>query len=631
MRSPRGGILLVFGLIVPSSSFQPGGSLCGFPRNALYQDHRSQNGLLSKQISTSRLYSSSSSPQASWDDKCDVLVLGSGPAARAAASLLAVDNLDVLLSDQRFDSEWPPNYGVWKDEWQSIIDRYSEAGVNLNGSSKCPNSIDREWSVTDCYFGGSFDKPMEERMRLDRPYQRVDKNSLREVLSTDSYRVVKANHISQATATNIYSPAGSLVHDEDGTTIQLRKTDGTLMTVRTRLVIDCTGHETKLTLRESHESNPSPGFQIAYGALVDVKDTPGSTSIGPYDKEAMTLFDYRTDHFDDDESLAIAERAPTFMYAMPLYDNKIFFEETSLVARPAVSFQECKERCIKRLKHLGIEVTGVDEEEFCYIPMGGALPARDQRILALGGAAAIVHPSTGYHICRCLMGAADLAAVVRKELSPDTADLDKTARLAYDALWSPSNIRQRNFAVFGGDFLMKQNVEGLRGFFDGFFKLPLDLWGGFLAGWPGLPNNVNHETWNARLWFGLNFVVKLPPGVALAMATSIVTYSLGEGIALVQSVTPFFGEPRGYNTDKNKDVVGDLPAKMEGRAMIEQSKVSFDLPAFFSDSAGTTASTMVIDELEFVRTKEVQNDVATEEKNEAATELQEAMATEASV
>ena len=83
--------------------------------------------------------------------------------------------------------------------------------------------------------------------------------------------------------------------------------------------------------------------------------------------------------------------------------------------------------------------------------------------------------------------------------------------------------------------------------------------------------------------------------------------------------------------DKNKEVVGDLPAKMEGRAMIEQSKVSFDLPAFFSDSAGTTASTMVIDELEFARTKEVQNDVATEEKHEAATELQEAMATEASV
>jgi hypothetical protein len=38
------------------------------------------------------------------------------------------------------------------------------------------------------------------------------------------------------------------------------------------------------------------------------------TRIGPYDKEAMTLFDYRTDHFDDKDSITQtkAEKAPTF-------------------------------------------------------------------------------------------------------------------------------------------------------------------------------------------------------------------------------------------------------------------------------------------------------------------------------
>ena len=43
-----------------------------------------------------------------------------------------------------------------------------------------------------------------------------------------------------------------------------------------------------------------------------------TNSIGPYDKEAMTLFDYRTDHFIEqsiDEEKAF--KAPTFMYAMP--------------------------------------------------------------------------------------------------------------------------------------------------------------------------------------------------------------------------------------------------------------------------------------------------------------------------
>merc|ERR1711976_776841 len=104
------------------------------------------------------------------------------------------------------------------------------------------------------------------------------------------------------------------------------------------------------------------------------------------------------------------------MYAMPLKNNEIFFEETSLVARPAVSFQECKDRLYKRLDHLGIKVNKVTEEEFSYIPVGGALPMRDQRILGFGGAAAMVHPSTGYHLCRCLMGATDAANAIKKEL-----------------------------------------------------------------------------------------------------------------------------------------------------------------------------------------------------------------------
>ena len=44
---------------------------------------------------------------------------------------------------------------------------------------------------------------------------------------------------------------------------------------------------------------------------------------------------------------------------------------------------------------LGITVLGVEEEEYCYIPMGGELPDLTQRILGFGGAANMVHPATG--------------------------------------------------------------------------------------------------------------------------------------------------------------------------------------------------------------------------------------------
>lgn len=539
---------------------------------------------------SSKLYSGSSDD---WDDSCDVIVLGSGPAGCAIASLLGSNgNLDVVVANKDFEADWVPNYGVWKDEWKTILDRYESFGVDLNGE-KTNSIIDRIWPVTDCYFGGSYDIPTDQRTRLNRPYCRVDRFALKKSLSKN-FRVVEANHISEVIGVNMYSPAGSLVHDESGTTIKLQPKDPTAspLTMRTKIVIDTTGHETKLILKDSIEPHTPPGFQIAYGALVELDESksPDLSMVGPYDKEAMTLFDYRTDHFDGNESETIkAINAPTFMYVMPLKDNKIFFEETSLVARPAVSFQECKDRCFKRLQHLGIDVSKVVEEEYCYIPMGGALPARDQRILGFGGAAAMVHPSTGYHICRALMSAADVAEVIQKALATENLNIDRTVASAYNAMWSTENIRQRNFATFGGEFLMKQDVIGLRGFFDGFFKLPLELWGGFLAGWPGLAYNENHESWNKRILFGLSFIIKLPPTVALDMFLSIVSYSLfNEGWSLIQSVTPLLGNPPSYEYKPNNDRIGDVAAKKEAVEMIRQSKAIAEMPTEVAITASTS-------------------------------------------
>ncbi len=41
------------------------------------------------------------------------------------------------------------------------------------------------------------------------------------------------------------------------------------------------------------------------------------------------------------------------------------------------------------------QVTKVEEEEYCLIPMGGVLPTHPQRVLGIGGTAGMVHPSTG--------------------------------------------------------------------------------------------------------------------------------------------------------------------------------------------------------------------------------------------
>lgn len=146
---------------------------------------------------------------------------------------------------------------------------------------------------------------------------------------------------------------------------------------------------------------------------------------------------------------------------------------------------------------------------------------------------------------------------------------------------------QRDFAVFGGEFLMAQDAGNLRGFFDSFFRLPVPQWAvrafvcgwmgdargghqmrvaqiaplitaaaallfhihphtpnalpphsnqqGFLAGWPGLPNNAAHESWAARLEFGIRLFLLAPLPLKLALAYAGVTQG---GLPFFRSVTP---------------------------------------------------------------------------------------------
>mmetsp|Transcript_26078 Transcript_26078/g.61136 ORF Transcript_26078/g.61136 Transcript_26078/m.61136 type:complete len:295 (+) Transcript_26078:1016-1900(+) len=270
--------------------------------------------------------------------------------------------------------------------------------------------------------------------------------------------------------------------------------------------------------------------------------------------------------------------------------QKAFFEETSLVGRGErrLGFAECKKRLDLRLKHLGVKVVPgtIEEEEFCYIPMGGALPDLTQRVVAVGGAAATVHPSTGYQLCRMLASSTDIAAALSQELAAPSFSPDCAAAAAYRSIWSPSLRLQRDFQVYGGEFLMAQPVEKLRGFFSAFFKLDTILWGGFLAGWPGLPGNEYHDEWNKRLSFALKLFAYMPNEVRLAMMTYAVSYSAEMGPGLLRSfVTPLFGTgPAPYVPTAGSGMArvyttGDMEAKLEAAKMLAAAPTPGSLPS----------------------------------------------------
>ncbi|CAE7774083.1 NXS [Symbiodinium pilosum] len=208
----------------------------------------------------------------------DVTIIGAGPAGTLLAYLLAEQyDKKVFLVDPLASKKWPNNYGVWQAEWDALAQKL---GLDLQAC------LANKWEVTDCYFGGSWELPVDNRLRLDRPYGRVDRDKLKKLLrSSSKVRVLEEEVECQVVANNIYdSPA--IRHSAAGSVVLLSNGDA----VRTKLIVDTTGFESRLTRRLSPPGEPpapAPGFQIAYGCEVVVE---GAFHYAP---EAMTLFDYR--------------------------------------------------------------------------------------------------------------------------------------------------------------------------------------------------------------------------------------------------------------------------------------------------------------------------------------------------
>ena len=380
----------------------------------------------------------------------DVLVVGAGPAALAIAAELAERQLAVAVlaaTDPR--DPWPNTYGIWGDEVDAL-------GLG--------HLLEHRWSHTCSYFGpGSSDPadPANSPTRHGRDYGLFDKTRLQQfwLERCEAAGVQWLRGLAQEL---------SLV----GGRSRLTCLDGAV--IEARLVVDATGHKAVFVQRP--DRGPVAG-QAAYGVV-------GRFSAPPVEPGQFVLMDYRADHLTEAER----QEPPTFLYAMDLGGGRFFVEETSLALAPPVPYAVLQQRLERRLAHRGVAIKQVEHEEFCLFPMNLPLPDLEQPVLGFGGAAAMVHPASGYMVGALLRRAPVVASAVEAALAADLeAPSAALARAGWQALWPLELRRKHALYQFGLEKLMRFSEPQLRAHFATFFSLPEAQWYGFLANTATLP------------------------------------------------------------------------------------------------------------------------------------------------
>jgi lycopene cyclase-like protein len=374
----------------------------------------------------------------------DALVIGAGPAGLAIAAALGAEGLKVVvLSPEDWRDPWPNTYGIWGDEVDAL-------GLG--------HLLEHRWSYTCSYFGsGSSDPadPANSPTCHGRDYGLFDKNRLQQFW------------LERCEAAGVQWLRGQALELSHGSgRSQVATAAGEVL--EARLVLDASGHKAVFVQRP--ERGPVAG-QAAYGVV-------GRFTAPPVEPGQFVLMDYRADHLTDAER----QEPPTFLYAMDLGQGRFFVEETSLALAPPVPYATLKQRIERRLAHRGVAIEQVEHEEFCLFPMNLPLPDLDQPVLAFGGAAAMVHPASGYLVGALLRRAPVLAAAVAARLRAEpAADSLQLAQAGWQALWPPELRRKHALYQFGLEKLMRFSEPQLRAHFASFFCLPSAQWYGFLT------------------------------------------------------------------------------------------------------------------------------------------------------
>ncbi|MGO4617992.1 lycopene cyclase family protein [Nocardia sp. 2YAB30] len=226
--------------------------------------------------------------------------------------------------------------------------------------------------------------------RVDRPYCVLSKSGLREALPLDDATVV-AGRASRVDAHEV------------------ELADGTVHTAA--MVFDTRGLP---TLGGRRAASAHGIFVDAEAAAPMVRDGEG------------LLLDWRP------ENGAGPDEPPSFLYAVPVGDGTVIFEETSLGLRGGMPQHELRRRTINRLAAHGIRLTGAEPSEAAHYPLDQPPPRKGEaRAIPFGSRGGMMHPCTGYSVADSLALVDTAVTALRQGHDPIAELWPWRARLVY--------------------------------------------------------------------------------------------------------------------------------------------------------------------------------------------------------